>query len=123
MSAEQACVICIVDDDDAVRASAKFLLETMGYAVQEYASGKAILSDATAMNAHVILTDYQLGDMTGLDLLESLRERGNRARAILMTANATPSAERCRRADVLTVLQKPVPAEDLLAWIETACSG
>lgn len=123
MSAEQACVICVVDDDDAVRASAKCLLETMGYAVQEYASGEAVLADATAMTAHVILTDYQLGGMTGLDLLERLRERGNRARAILMTASATHSAERCRRADVLTVLRKPVPAEDLLAWIETACSG
>ena len=123
LSAERACLICIVEDDDAVRASVKFLLEAVGYTVNEHDSAESLLADAAAEKAHVILTDYQLGGMTGLDLLDRLRERGNRARAILMTANSNHSAERCRRAGVLTVLQKPVPAEDLLAWIESACAG
>lgn len=122
MSAEQACLICIVEDDDAVRASARLLLEAVGYTVREHASAETVLTDAAAMTAACFLTDYQLGGMTGLDLLERLRERGIRSPAILMTANTNHSAERCRRAGVLTVLQKPVPAEDLLAWIENACS-
>ena len=123
MSAEQACLICIVEDDDAVRASARLLLEAVGYTVRVHASAEALLADAAAMTAACFLTDYQLGGMTGLELLERLRERGIRSPAILMTANRDHFEERCRRADVLTVLRKPVPAEDLLAWIESACSG
>jgi FixJ family two-component response regulator len=123
MSAERACLLCVVEDDDAVRASAKFLLEAVGYTVRDHASAETLLADAAAMTADVFVTDYQLGGMTGLDLVEQLRERGVRAPAILMTANANHLEERCKRAGVLTVLQKPVPAEELLAWIERARSG
>ena len=123
MSAEQACLICVVEDDDAVRASTRLLLEAEGYAVRDYASAESLLADAAAMTAACILTDYQLGGMTGLELLERLRERGIRAPAILMTANTDDFEARCRRAAVLTVLRKPMPAEGLLAWIEKACSG
>ena len=121
MSAEQACLICVVEDDDAVRASTRLLLEAMGYPVRDYASAEAVLADPAATTAGCFLMDYKLGGMTGLDLLERLRDRGVHTPAILVTATANHSEERSRRANLLTVLQKPVPAADLLAWIEKAC--
>lgn len=123
MSAEQACLIYVVEDDDAVRASTRLLLETMGYAVRDYASGDAVLADPAATAADCFLMDYQLGGMTGLDLLERLRDRGIQTPVLLVTANANHSEERGRRAGVLAVLQKPVPVADLLAWIAKACSA
>ena len=123
MSAEQAFLICIVEDDDAVRASTRLLLETVGYPVRDYASAEAVLEDAAAAASACYLVDFQLGGMTGLDLLERLRDRGIHTPAILMTANANHSKERGSRANLLAALQKPVRAADLLAWIEKACSG
>jgi len=122
MSAEKALPICVVEDDDAVRASTRLLLESAGYTVREYASAASFLKDAAAINAACLLFDYQLGGMTGLDLLELLRAHGVAAPAIIMTANAGLSEERCERANVLAVLRKPAPAAVLLDWIARACA-
>ena len=123
VSAEKARRICVVEDDDAVRASARLLLEAFGYVVRDYASAEALLADAAATDsACCFLLDFHLGGMTGLELLERLRARGVQTPAIILTANASHLNERYRRAKVLTVLRKPAPVAYLLAWIEKACS-
>ena len=122
MSAETVRPVCVVEDDDAVRASSRLLLESEGYTVRDYASAAAFLADTAAMDAACLLLDFQLGGMTGLDLLERLRARGVRIPAIIMTANASLSDERYQRANVLAILRKPAPAAVLLDWIARACS-
>jgi two-component system, LuxR family, response regulator FixJ len=122
VSTETARPVCVVEDDDAVRASAKLLLEAVGYVVRDYASAEALLADAAATDAACFLFDFELGGMTGLELLEHLRARGVRTPAIILTANANHLDERYQRAKVLTVLRKPAPVADLLAWIEKACA-
>jgi FixJ family two-component response regulator len=122
VSAEDTSLICVVEDDEAVRASARMLLESAGYRVRDYVSGEALLADGAAMDAACFLLDFQLGGMTGLELLERLRARGVTTPVIIMTANANLSDARYSRANVLAVLRKPTPAADLLAWIEKACA-
>ena len=122
LSPETARPIYVVEDDDAVRASAKLLLEAVGYVVRDYASAEALLADPAAPDAACLLLDFQLGGITGLDLLERLRARGVQTPAIILTANANHLDERYQRAKVLTVLRKPAPTAHLLAWIEKACS-
>jgi two-component system, LuxR family, response regulator FixJ len=122
VSAETIRLICVVEDDDAVRASARLLLESAGYTVRDYASAAAFLEDAAAMDAACLLLDFQLGGMTGLDLLEKLRARGIQTPAIIMTANAGLRDDRYQRANVLAILRKPAPAAVLLGWIAKACS-
>jgi FixJ family two-component response regulator len=122
MSAEKARPVCVVEDDDAVRASVRLLLEAVGYPVLDYASAEAFLADPTAQDAACLLLDYQLGSMTGLELLELLRARGVQTPAIIVSANTNHFDDRCARAKVLAVLRKPAPAADLLGWVEKACS-
>ena len=122
LSAETAHLICVVEDDDAVRASARLLLEGEGYAVRDYASAEAILADDAARDAACLLLDFQLGGITGLELLENLRVRGVSTPAIILTANASPPNARLQRANVLAVLRKPAPAPEMLDWIQKACS-
>ena len=118
MNAENVRPICLVENDDDVRASAKLLLESAGYAVRDYASAEAVLADAAAQDAACLLLDLQLGGMTGLELLERLRARGIQTPAILLTATDA----RYGAAKVLTVLRKPVAADELLGWIAKACA-
>ena len=122
MSADEVRPICLVEDDDAVRASARMLLESVGYMVRDYASAEALLADAAAQEPACLLLDFHLGGMTGLELLERLWARGVRTPAIIVKANANLPDERCRRFNVLAVLRKPAPAADLLDWVEKACS-
>jgi FixJ family two-component response regulator len=122
VSAEQARPVYVVEDDDAVRASVRLLLETVGYVVRDYASAEALLADDGTTDAACFLLDFQLGGMSGLDLLERMRAQGVRTPAIIVTANANLSDERYKRANVLAVLRKPAPAADLLDWVEKACA-
>ena len=122
MNAESVRPICLVENDDDVRASAKLLLESAGYAVRDYASAEAVLADAAAPDAACLLLDFQLGGMTGLELLERLRARGIQTPAVLLTATGNALDPRYRTAKVLTVLRKPVAADDLLGWIAKACA-
>jgi len=122
VSVEQGRLICLVEDDDAVRASAKLLLEAVGYVVRDHSSAESLLEDGSAAHAACFLLDFQLGGVTGLELLERLRARGIQAPAIIVTAKANLVDERYKRANVLAVLRKPVPAADLLDWIDKACS-
>ncbi len=122
MNAENVRPICLVENDDDVRASAKLLLESAGYAVRDYASAEAVLADAAAPDAACLLLDFQLGGMTGLELLERLQARGIKTPAILLTATGNAVDARYRAAKVLTVLRKPVAADELLGWIAKACA-
>jgi FixJ family two-component response regulator len=122
MSTETARLICVVEDDDAVRASARLLLEAVGYPVRDFASGEALLADAAAAEAACFLLDFQLGSMTALEVLDQLRARGIEKPAIIVTANPDLASACRQHASVLVVMRKPAPATDLLGWIEKACS-
>jgi FixJ family two-component response regulator len=121
VGAEEIRLICVVEDDDAVRASTKLLLESAGYTVRDYASAEAFLEDAKATDAACLLVDFQLGGMTGLELLERCRALGVQTPAIIITANANASDERYKRANALAVMRKPAGSTDLLGWIAKAC--
>ncbi len=122
MSVEKARPICVVEDNNAVRTSTRLLLESAGYTVRDYASAEAFLRDAASMDAACFLFDFQLGGMSGLELLECVRALSVQTPTIIITAHAGLSGERCERANVLAILRKPTPASVLLEWIAKACA-
>ena len=111
--------ICIVEDDEAVRASTRLLLETAGYRVVDFASAEAFLA-ARDVDANLLVLDLNMRGLTGLELLELLRARGCHIPAIVATANYARLETRYRKAGVLAVLIKPASSKLLLAWIAKA---
>ena len=65
-------VVCIVDDDAAVRASLARLLAAQGWPVASYASAKEFLERQPLAAVGCILLDDQMPDMSGLDLQQHL---------------------------------------------------
>ena len=62
-------------------------------------------------------------EMTGLELLETLRSQDVRVPALIMTGRPDPSLEpRMARAGVVKLLHKPVQDEQLFGSIEQACA-
>lgn len=110
--------ICIIDDDEAVRDSLGVFLETCGYAVAGFASALAFLNCPDGLAYLCLLVDLHMPGMNGLELLQLLRERGVETPAMLITAAAdtTLKAETAKLSN-LTVLDKPVDGEALLAAI------
>jgi FixJ family two-component response regulator len=123
VSAEQARLVCVVEDDAEVRASARLLLESTGYRVADFANAEAFLRATDGRDAACLVFDLHMGGMTGLELLESLRSAGVQTPAIIMTASGVDLETRCARAGTLAVLRKPPAASDMLGWIARACGS
>jgi len=114
-------MVCIVDDDDAVRDSMRLLIEAYGLPVRDYPSAAAYLNEMPSGGGAVLLLDLHMPGMNGLELLELLRRRRMNTPAIIITGRADPSlAERIERARVVALLHKPIGDQDLVALIERA---
>ena len=114
-----APTVYVVDDDEAVRDSTRMVLQSYGIAVRTFASSRAFLQEADNIPFGCILVDQHMPEMTGLELLESLRARGNTLPIIMITARAgTALKERALRAGAAALLDKPVADDDLMRAIE-----
>jgi FixJ family two-component response regulator len=118
MSKPSKARIYIVDDDDAVRASTRLLLESMDYAVEDFADAESLLRSLGDQHPDCLIVDRHMPGLSGLDLLETLREKGVQTPAILMTANNRHMAARVARAGAVAVLHKPVAPETLSLWLD-----
>lgn len=107
--------IILLDDDAALRQALTFSLEIEGFAVQSFESGAELLAEPSARDAACLVFDYRLGLLNGLDVLETLRRRGVRAPAVLITSN--PTSEVRARASQLSaeVVEKPLLGDLLVA--------
>lgn len=67
----------------------------------------------------LLLTDYNLRGMTGIQLIQTLRERGEQVPVMLMTAYDTPKLEReAKTLNIAAYIPKPFLIEEVLEKIE-----
>jgi two-component system response regulator FixJ len=111
-------LIFIVEDDDAVRASMRVLLEASGYTVRDFASSEQLLGVGNIGDADCIVMDHNLPGMSGIELIESLRAQGDRTPAIMVSAIGRQLIQRATKAGVAAVLRKPMAADALIQWLE-----
>jgi FixJ family two-component response regulator len=127
MPAETAPVlgpVLVVDDDDAVRKSLKFMLELEGLAVRLYESGHAVLEDRDLPARGCMVVDQKMPRMSGVELSERLKARDIRLPIILVTSPLTAElAFDAVQAGVVAVLEKPIHDGGLLKAIWAALAA
>jgi len=119
--AVHASSICIVDDDGAVRESLRVLLERQGWKVFCYPNAEIFLSRASLGDCGCLVLDQVLPGLTGLQVLQILREKRLLIPTIVLTGDSDPLLPvKATIAGALAVLDKPVPSGVLLAEIRQA---
>jgi two-component system CheB/CheR fusion protein len=97
------------------------VLEDDGRAVDTYQSCEAFLDAFDPDKSECLLIDAYLPGLSGLELLEKLRDEGHHLPAIMITGNAdVPMAVKAMKAGALDFIEKPIGREELLASIERA---
>jgi two-component system, LuxR family, response regulator FixJ len=112
--------VAVVDDDEAVRDSLQFLLGTSGHVTEVFASAAEFLKSEMHHLACLIL-DHHMPHMTGLELLERLRDLGVGIPVLLITGSPSPAiAAQAAALGVERVLEKPPTERDLLDFVARA---
>jgi FixJ family two-component response regulator len=114
-------MIHIVDDDAAVRDSLGVLLESYGFRVSEHASGNEFLERFSDGPAACVVLDINMPGISGADVLDALRARGNKVPVVAITGRGDPVLkERLLKSGASAVLDKPVETDALVGAIEDA---
>lgn len=114
-------LVHIVDDEDAIRRSASFMLKTSGYRVQTWSSGIAFLKEVRRTEAGCVLLDVRMPGMDGLEVQLRLGERGVTMPVIILTGHGDISiAVRAMKAGAVDFLEKPFERQSLLQALEAA---
>jgi len=114
-------LVHIVDDEDAIRRSASFILKTSGFAVETWASGVACLKEARHAAEGCILLDVRMPEMDGLEVQQALADKGITMPVIILTGHGDVTlAVRAMKAGAVDFLEKPFEKAVLLVAIEAA---
>jgi two-component system response regulator FixJ len=115
--------VYIVDDDQAVRDSLSFLLESKGYLVKIFGSAVDFLAAASALSIGCLIVDIRMPEMDGLELQERLKARALGFPVILITGHAdVPLAVRAMKAGAVDFIEKPFASETILDSLRVALS-
>lgn len=113
--------IHLVDDEDAIRRSASFMLRTSGFAVMTYASGSEFLAVARTTDPGCVLLDIRMPGIDGLDVQQAMSDRGIALPVIMLTGHGDVSlAVRAMKGGAIDFIEKPFEKAALLAAIEKA---
>ena len=114
-------IVHLIDDDEAVRTSVGFVLEMNDLPARTYASALEFLEVAETLKDGCIVTDVRMPEMSGLELVRRLKERGVTLPVVVITGHGdVPLAVEAMRAGVIDFIEKPFDDEVLLRSIRMA---
>ena len=114
-------IVYVVDDDDAVLGSLRFLLETDGFAVRTFRNATALLNATSPSGPDCYVIDYKMPDINGIELASRLRQSDGDTPVILITGYPDKNiSARATAAGVKDVILKPLLDENLVKRIRRA---
>jgi two-component system, LuxR family, response regulator FixJ len=112
--------VLVVDDDLAVRESLKFSLELEGFQVRVYGNGQDLLNDSDIPKDGCLVIDQVMPGMSGLEIVDALRRRGDLNPAILMASHPNQMVRDGAVTRGIAVVEKPFFGHALLDAIYDA---
>lgn len=111
----------LIDDDEAMRTSLSFLLDSAGLSNAVYASAEAFLDDIADDTTGCVITDIRMPGMSGMELVAFLKSKGAQLPVVVITGHGdVPLAVEAMKNGVVDFLEKPFDDDVLLAAIRRA---
>ena len=118
---EHDIAIAVVDDDPGVRKALERLLSASGYHAESFASAEEFLSAAPTSRATCLIVDFNLLDMSGLEMARRLSMAGYDFPIIFVTGSADDTVRKqCMEFGCVAFLHKPVPRDRLMHAVKMA---
>ena len=118
---QPAPTVFVVDDDEGVRNSLRFLLKSVGLAAHAFGSASEFLATYRPSQPGCLVLDVRMPGMSGLELQEQLNLRGAVIPVIFITGHGDiPMAVEAMQQGAFDFLQKPFRDQDLIDRIQRA---
>lgn len=106
--------VYLVEDDEVARQSTEALLTIRGYWVEVFETAEDLLASDATFESGLVLADYRLPGLSGLQLFEELRRRGVVCPILLVSGHADNDViAAAMDAGVSEFLLKPVSPNQL----------
>ncbi|MCB0392358.1 MAG: diguanylate cyclase [Bdellovibrionales bacterium] len=113
--------ILIVEDDENTMAVIKEALDDYGYLTAVAHSGSEAMNAINLFKPHLVLTDHNMPDMTGLEMLKKLRAKENYVTVMFISARADGEfVAQTLRMGADDFVRKPFMLDELIARIEVS---
>jgi FixJ family two-component response regulator len=114
-------VVILVEDDEGLRAALKRVLRAWGFETKAFASAEDALADSDLDWPDCLVVDLNLPALSGLDLVDRLRQRGVTAPAVMISAQDEARVrDELRRRGIRHFLPKPFLGSALVRTVDAA---
>lgn len=115
---EQRIEVLIVEDERSVADALRMILEDNGYRVSVAITGRSGIDIALAGHFCLMITDINLTDMSGFDVIKAICRQNTRMQFIVITSNHSENLmAEARSCGAAGVLLKPFMPSDILQLI------
>lgn len=126
MDNRAAKTIMVVDDEAHILAVVRMKLENAGYTVVTCEDGEEAFAEAKAILPDLIVTDYQMPFMSGLEMCEQLKlvPETSEIPVLMLTARGfSLSQDDLAKTNIIDVLSKPFSPREILERVESVVFG
>ncbi len=115
--------ILIVDDNESDRTILSAVLEKAGHEAVVAESGEAAMSLCLESTFEVVITDLQMHEVHGLELITLLRDLSPRPAIIVISGTGSDQLDMARAVGADATLTKPIEPIELLSAVAMAVAG
>jgi two-component system, LuxR family, response regulator FixJ len=113
--------VYVIDDDDAMRDSLNFLLESAGFSVTLFESALKFLDALPSLDFGCVVSDVRMPGLDGIELLKRMKADNTRFPIVIMTGHGDiPLAVEAMKLGAVDFLEKPFEDDRLIGMIEAA---
>jgi two-component system, LuxR family, response regulator FixJ len=113
--------VYVIDDDEAVRDSLQFLLDSADFEVSLFDSAQTFLDQLSTVQIGCVVSDIRMPGVDGIELLRRIKASRAALPVIIMTGHGDiPLAVEAMKLGAVDFLEKPFEDDRLVAWIDAA---